>query len=66
MGCDRAGAGLFARKRDAKGCKTFPKFRAALEKEVKAVPQHYTRRLFAGMSKRVAAFITMEGDLTKH
>jgi len=53
-------------KMDAKGCKTFPEFRAALEKEVKAVPQHYTKRLFARMSKRVAACITLEGDLTKH
>ncbi len=51
---------------DVKGCKTYPKFRAALEKEVKAVPQHYTRRLFAGMSKRVSANITLGGDLTKH
>lgn len=51
-------------KMDKKGCKTFDEFKAALIKEVKAVPRHYTKKLFAGMPKRLAACITLEGDLT--
>jgi hypothetical protein len=53
-------------KMDAKGCKNYPEFRAALVKEVKAVPQNCTKRLLAEMDKRVASHITLEGDLTKH
>jgi hypothetical protein len=51
---------------NAKGCKAFVEFKSELEKEFEAVPQHYTKKLFAGMQQRVQECIAKEGDLTKH
>jgi hypothetical protein len=51
---------------NAKGCKTFVEFKSELEKEIKAVPQDYTKKLFVGMQQRLQECITKEGNLTKH
>jgi hypothetical protein len=51
---------------NAKGCKTFAEFKSELKKEMKAVPQSYTKKLFAGMQRRLQECINKEGNLTKH
>lgn len=53
-------------KMDARGCKSFTEFKAALEIEAKSISVTYTSRLFAGMQKRIDACISTEGNLTKH
>jgi hypothetical protein len=51
-------------KMDAKGCKTFAEFRAALGKEAKAVPAEYFSRLVGSMPRRLAKCIELGGGKT--
>jgi hypothetical protein len=51
---------------DARGCKTFSDYQAALILELKAVPKEYCQRLYAGMQKRLQDCIAKEGGKTRH
>ncbi len=51
---------------DAQGCKTFSDYQAALISELKAVPQDYCKKLYAGMKKRLQDCIALEGGKTRH
>ena len=57
--------GYLQRKMDAKGCRTFSEYRAALETEARLVPRAYFSKLVGSMPKRLADCIKLEGGKTK-
>jgi DDE superfamily endonuclease len=57
--------GYLQRKMDAKGCRTFSEYRAALETEARLVPHVYFSKLVGSMPKRMADCIKLEGGKTK-
>ena len=58
--------GYLQRKMDAKGCRTFSEYRAALETEARLVPRAYFSKLVGSMPKRLADCIKLEGDKTEY
>lgn len=53
-------------KLDSLGCRTFQDFRAALQKEAKAINTTFSQRLFDGMPFRLKECMENHGDVTKH
>jgi hypothetical protein len=51
---------------DGLGCKTFDAFKAAVQREVEAVPQSVLTPLYASMTKRIEETIRLGGDKTKY
>jgi hypothetical protein len=50
---------------DALGCKIFSDYQAALVAEFKAVPQDFSKRLYAGMQKRLQDCIDKDGGKSR-
>lgn len=58
--------GYLQTKLDARGCKSFKEFRAAVEIEVKAIPTDYFSKLVGSMPTRMAECIRLEGGKTRY
>lgn len=54
------------RRMDARGCKSFMEYKAALHEEARMISQERASTLFASMGKRLRSCIEMLGDKTKY